>query len=413
MAPEAHAKLGASGSERWLNCPGSIRLCEQAATGRSSIYAEEGTAAHILAERCLTSGKHTDAFMGVKITTPEGSEFIVDEGMAEAVQVFVDEVNRVREEVTSRAGFFVEEKFHLTEVDDDMYGTNDASILEPFGTLYVFDYKHGAGVPVEVEGNTQFRYYALGALMKHDMLYEDVVMTVVQPRCSHDDGVIRTERLTVEELIKWRDEVLIPGVKATKAPDAPLQCGKWCRWCDAAAICPAQRKWVTESAQATFRDNYIPAEDQNFPDPKGLSPKEFGLVLSFADALKTWCNQVQEYALGMLLHGKEVDGFKLVYGRASRKWIDAQATEEHFKPVYGDEIYKKSLLTPKQMEDKLKKQWPGKKHTKQREAAVGALGKMIETSHPKVMAPVSDKRPPVSGRDATQTFDAVDDDPFA
>lgn len=53
-----HALLSASSSRRWLNCTPSARLEEQFAeeTG-NSVYAEEGTAAHALAEhklkRCL------------------------------------------------------------------------------------------------------------------------------------------------------------------------------------------------------------------------------------------------------------------------------------------------------------------------------------------------------------------------
>ena len=44
--PEVHAILSASSSKRWLNCTPSARL-EQNFPNESSVYAEEGTAAHI------------------------------------------------------------------------------------------------------------------------------------------------------------------------------------------------------------------------------------------------------------------------------------------------------------------------------------------------------------------------------
>ena len=51
--PSAHATLSASSSKRWLSCPPSARL-EEKLRGRfgdrSSVYAEEGTKAHALAE---------------------------------------------------------------------------------------------------------------------------------------------------------------------------------------------------------------------------------------------------------------------------------------------------------------------------------------------------------------------------
>src|SRR5690606_30590166 len=51
-AKRKHALLSASGSERWLNCPGSVRL-EQDFPDTTSPYAQEGTAAHELSEIML------------------------------------------------------------------------------------------------------------------------------------------------------------------------------------------------------------------------------------------------------------------------------------------------------------------------------------------------------------------------
>ena len=46
----AHAKLSPSAASRWLNCPGSVALCATLPTPPSTYYADEGTAAHALAE---------------------------------------------------------------------------------------------------------------------------------------------------------------------------------------------------------------------------------------------------------------------------------------------------------------------------------------------------------------------------
>lgn len=48
-----HALLSASSSRRWLNCTPSARLEQQFPADVGSIYAEEGTAAHALAEHKL------------------------------------------------------------------------------------------------------------------------------------------------------------------------------------------------------------------------------------------------------------------------------------------------------------------------------------------------------------------------
>ena len=55
--PEVHAILSASSSKRWLNCTPSARL-EQNFPNESSVYAEEGTAAHALGEYKLRKYLH-------------------------------------------------------------------------------------------------------------------------------------------------------------------------------------------------------------------------------------------------------------------------------------------------------------------------------------------------------------------
>ena len=48
----AHAKLSASGSHRWITCPGSVAL-ESDLPDTTSEFAEYGTAGHTLAQMCL------------------------------------------------------------------------------------------------------------------------------------------------------------------------------------------------------------------------------------------------------------------------------------------------------------------------------------------------------------------------
>ena len=43
---ELHSLIGASSSERWLHCPGSVRLYAMIPDRRETIYAATGTAAH-------------------------------------------------------------------------------------------------------------------------------------------------------------------------------------------------------------------------------------------------------------------------------------------------------------------------------------------------------------------------------
>ena len=82
--PEVHAILSASSSKRWLNCTPSARL-EQNFPNESSVYAEEGTAAHALGEYKLRKYLHervrrpTSEFdnEGMEANTDIYAEFII------------------------------------------------------------------------------------------------------------------------------------------------------------------------------------------------------------------------------------------------------------------------------------------------------------------------------------------------
>lgn len=79
--PDNHAKLSPSSAHRWIACPGSVWLSEDAPK-TTSAYAEEGTKAHEIGASCLTFDTRPD-------------ELTDDEEMAEAVAVYVNLVRAV------------------------------------------------------------------------------------------------------------------------------------------------------------------------------------------------------------------------------------------------------------------------------------------------------------------------------
>ena len=87
-----HAKLSASGSHRWLVCPGSVLLEADFPEDVVSEFAEYGTAGHELAQLCLEKSRPATLFEGQYLNKsknfPEG--FLVDGEMADAVQTYLD-----------------------------------------------------------------------------------------------------------------------------------------------------------------------------------------------------------------------------------------------------------------------------------------------------------------------------------
>jgi len=336
-----HSRIGASSCARWWNCPGSVALLATLPERRqSSKYAIEGTVAHWVGEQCLLKEHDPFDYIG-EIIEEQDLEVKVTSGMAEAVQLYLDTIDAdLAEHGLDRKALRVEAKFALTDVDPDAFGTNDCLLEVPFKKLYVYDYKHGAGVPVNVLGNKQLLFYALGAAMTSD--FSEVELVIVQPRANHEDGCVRRWVITAEMLEEFKQE-LIKRIAETKKPKAIVKAGKWCKFCDAGAICPALKKNAEEVLVSDFAG--VPVAIDQVPMVQILKAYEKkSMVLD-------WFSKIDAYLLDQLEHGQKVDGYKLVKKRSNRKWINEDDVVRVFGKPLQDELYvKPKIKSPAQLE---------------------------------------------------------------
>ena len=257
--PSQHAILSASSAHRWLNCTPSVKLCE-AFEDKPSEYAAEGTEAHELCEYKLKTALGMEA----DDPTPKLSRF-------------------------------------NDEMDADC-------VIIADGTLRVVDYKHGLGVLVEAEMNPQMMCYALGAMELFDALYDisKVSMTIYQPRREN----ISTFEISRDELLTWADKVLKPAAELAFEGKGEFHCGEWCGFCKAKHRCRARAE-----------ENLLMARHE-FKLPALLDDIEIEVILSKVDELTSWASDVKDYALQSALGGKSWTGWKLVEGRANRRYTD-------------------------------------------------------------------------------------------
>lgn len=346
----AHASLGASSAHRWMACPGSLRLSE-GIPNRSSKYADEGTAAHQLAERCLRNRWRAEVCIGGTEIVRDADWPVTDE-MAEAVQVFLD---TVRGAMVEGDTLLVEQRFSLSDaVHPGMFGTNDACVISPGRkTLFVYDYKHGRGHAVEAKGNPQLRYYGLGALLHATGSggIGRIVLTIVQPRAIHRDGPVRSETICALDLMEWAADLKDAAV-ATEAPDAPVRAGEHCTFCPAAGVCPALRDRALEGAMADFAGASItvPAE------PGVLTVEQLARLLDHADLIDGWLAAVRAHALHLAESGATVPGYKLVPKRATRKWANEEEVPQALSALGvdpGEMYHPGKLKSPAQIEGAL------------------------------------------------------------
>lgn len=342
----AHSKIGASSMKRWAACPGSVKLSE-GIESRSSVFAEEGTKAHELGEKWLLEGER--AFAG----------YTVD--MVENVAVYVYAVcDRVNSNPDSNK-LLVEQRFHLHELHSDLFGTSDAIVWQPgIERLSVIDLKYGAGVPVEVEDNPQLQYYALGALLANKQWKpREVEVVIVQPRCPHPDGPVRAQVLQVVDLLDFAAD-LVEAVKRTEEASAAYLCadsgpleaqwqrmylhaGDHCRFCPAAAICPAQKNKAQQLAKQAFAPG-LPYD-----------AKQLAETLEWLPVLEAWIKNTREFAYAEAEKGHDIPRHKLVEKRATRRWKDEGSAILWLKQQGVDPYGEAPVVTPAAAEKLLPK----------------------------------------------------------
>lgn len=332
-APRAHALLSASSSARWLACTPAPRVEAQFPDEDSSVFAQEGTVAHALAELMINERlrgiKDADALQRIKAL-----EFFSPD-MERAVSVYVDyvaETFRAERAKDAAAQIFTEQRVDFSSVVPDGFGTSDVVIIRE-GRLTIIDLKFGKGVPVSAKGNPQMRLYAIGALAAFDWLFEpeEVVTVIHQPRLDS----VSVDTLTREELITWARDFVAPRAQAAANGTGEFVPGEHCRFCKARHRCRARADAMQRAALMDFKE------------PALLSDDEVADVLSMADALATWAKDVKDYAQAQALQGKHWSGWKLVAGQKRRKIVDedgltAALREKKFK--LGD-IAPRKLLT--------------------------------------------------------------------
>jgi hypothetical protein len=345
----AHSELGASISHRWIACPGSVALSREQPV-YDNVHAQHGRVAHSIGETCLRFGAEPESTLGDVI---DGVE--VTEEMVEAVKVFVDYCRSIAPAVFGpNPGYrvWIEHQFNLAELQPpaDMFGTADFIAYNPeLKQLEVVDYKHGSGVVVEVTNNPQLRYYALGAALSvgKELEIDTVKITIVQPRATHPDGVVRSETLSYFELFEFAGS-LLDAARATQAPDAPLNPGSHCRFCPALAVCPAKRKEVQAIAQTSF--SVMPADRP--PEPETLPDEVLDDIGSKLHILDDWSIAAKREIERRLLAGRELPSHKLVEKRPTRRWIDEEKVVAFLeeKKLFPEEIYVQKLKSPAQIE---------------------------------------------------------------
>ena len=371
--PDIHAKLSASGSHRWLNCPPSVKL-EQQYKDETSEYAAEGTLAHELGEISLKRdlGQMTERVFKNKLK-PIMTNALWTADMPDYVDIYVETcMEKVAEAKakTPDAVFCVEQKLDFSEWVPEGFGTGDFVIIAD-GTMEICDLKYGKGVPVSAKDNSQMRLYALGAISEFSFLYDidKVKMTIIQPRLDS----ISSDEVTVDELLKWAEVIVKPRAQLAIKGEGEFKAGEHCKFCKARKNCRARAEKNMELAKYDFQE------------PPTLDDNDIVDILKRLDEFEKWVKDIKDFALEQALNGVNYEGFKVVEGRSNRKYSDENKVAE----ILLNQGFQESMIYTKKLDGISKLESAiGKKEVQR---LIGDL--IVKPQGKPTLVSISDKRP--------------------
>lgn len=334
-----HALLSASSAHRWLVCTRAPRL-EETLPETESEYANEGRLAHTIAELRLrkqyTPMKKSE--FEKKLNELKSDPLFTNE-MMNYIDVYVDYINSITYSFTNQPYIAIEKRLDYSDYAPEGFGTGDCIIIN--GTdLFIIDFKYGKGIPVSAIDNPQMKLYALGAYLESSFLFniEKVTMVIVQPRLDN----ISESTISIDELLAWGESIRPIAQKAYNG-EGEFVIGEHCRFCRAKALCRARAEFNTSIDTSK--------------SPELLTDEEIGQILTKAQDIKAWVSDLEEYALGAILNGKMIPGWKVVEGRSTRRFADTDKAFEILKQNGIDEavLYERKPVTLTQVEKLLGK----------------------------------------------------------
>ena len=338
-----HAYLSASSANQWLNCPPSIKASEGIGD-KTTTFAEEGTFAHELSELYFSNlyEELSDKDFKQQLKRYKQNEYYSEE-LREYVEQYVDIVEEKVNEARAQDEpiLFFEHRLDLTRYVPESFGTGDV-IIYYNGTVEIVDLKFGKGVEVSALNNPQLRLYGLGSyeLLKDFEDIHTIKTTIIQPRLHN----VSSESMTADDLVSWGLNVVRPQALKAIEGKGEFKPGNHCRFCKIRHSCRAR-------AEANLNAS------KELTTPTTLTDDELAELLHKLPDIKRWASDVEEYCREQALeNNRNFDGWKVVEGRASRKYVDNEQVFERLKEHYDPkEISETKVLSISKLEKQIGK----------------------------------------------------------
>lgn len=337
--------LSPSSAGRRVQCPGSRQLESLYKTEEQSPAAREGTAAHWVAAKLLHQELEMAPIEPMPSMTPDGepiTEEMIEGGLlyAKNVTAFFVSLSRERFETLQ-----IETPLTIDAIHEECGGTPDVW-FSVGNNIHIFDYKYGHKY-VDAFQNWQLLEYAVGVAQRLNIwdsgafLNIRFTLGIVQPRCFHREGQVRTWAFSGHTLLTHFRYLKDAEEKAMQE-HAPTSVGNECHGCIARHVCPALENHAL---------GVLDASQLNIPH--NLRPQELGRELRYlkqaAALLDARITGLEQEATAMIRRGDRVPHFALESSRGKQEWKYPTANMIELGKLMGVELAKPAaLITPRQ-----------------------------------------------------------------
>lgn len=290
--------------------------------------AREGTAAgELLAKLLLRQVIGTHASNGVpfdeemKFYIPPIAEMIQNEAQSEILC-------ETRIDWETRSGIRIRGSYDMSYTIDEGR------------TLCIDDLKFGWGL-VEVPKNWQLLGYGIGEVIRRGQAFEKIRFRIIQPRPHHEDGYIREWWVTYPELLDIKEQIE-KRMDEIVAGDKSCVTSKNCKYCPAAAVCPALNKAYYRGVEVVHEF----CQDEMSNEELAFQLEQMGRI---AELLKIRQDSIKDLAIAKMQAGELIPGWGKDFSYGDRKWKDC-VSPDVVQSMTGRNIMKQEMLSPAQAE---------------------------------------------------------------